>query len=157
MTRLSDALFSRDSRIGAALAEYERRVNKGEQIDHWAFVSEYEDIAEDLISHFETVNLFTAVVTPRSCNSAESDDHARRHRLGDYQVLEEIGRGGMGVVTKARQSRTYRWHQGKKASLIVTGERKRCRRGRNSRYPLRAVGGSSLGRPTEGHGGAWHC
>src|SRR5260370_32392319 len=45
---------------------------------------------------------------------AEVDVPDKQWRLGDYEVLDEIGRGGMGVIYRARQRHPHRIAAGKR-------------------------------------------
>jgi tRNA A-37 threonylcarbamoyl transferase component Bud32 len=101
----------RERRLGDALAEYMRATERGETPDRGAFVAHYPDLADELQAYFANKDCLAEVAPPPAQaptlvpdeTAAPCPPLAAGRRLGDYEVLEEIARGGMGIVYKARQ------------------------------------------------------
>src|SRR5262245_42198970 len=102
------------------LAEYMQRLDHGETVDREQFLARHSEWAEELRSYFagcdevERLGRRAAEETPdqlgtrnSECGTASSAFRAPSsvlgRRVGDYELLEQNGQGGMGVIYKARQ------------------------------------------------------
>jgi WD40 repeat protein/serine/threonine protein kinase len=113
------------SPIDNVLADYLQRVDEGEPVDREQFLKQHPEFADELRAFFATDGYceelaaafspeLAAVETdaPAACAPTISTGEvkagplfpgAKPGQLGDYELLEEIARGGMGVIFKARQ------------------------------------------------------
>src|SRR5262245_26406712 len=99
-----------DERLIRAMEEYRARLEAGEKPDRHAFLLRHPDIAEALAGCLTGLDFLHAVAPnlsqPGRDNPAASTGAGEDRpgaTLGDFRIVREVGRGGMGVVYEAEQ------------------------------------------------------
>ena len=118
---------STQERIESAIADYLRAVESGQVLDDQEWLAQHDDLADELtefLQHHRRLqsNLAargepdelaareaaTLCNRPDSTKSIDADTLPWENSFGDYELVEEISRGGMGIVYRARHARLNR-------------------------------------------------
>ncbi|MEQ1824510.1 MAG: serine/threonine-protein kinase [Pirellula sp.] len=92
-----------DSKLAAALNEYQRAVDSGTPIALDDLLTRYPDIEKQLMDCLTAMQYVNAAVSPNINRQTVVPTLVPGSVIGDFRVVREIGRGGMGVVYEARQ------------------------------------------------------
>jgi len=86
-------------------AEYMERLRQGQHSSVSEYAAKHPDLAEEIRELFPTIAVTERwkARQARSSGGRATLGPARLERLGDFRIIREIGRGGMGVVFEAEQ------------------------------------------------------
>jgi WD40 repeat protein/tRNA A-37 threonylcarbamoyl transferase component Bud32 len=93
----------RDRRLGEVLGGFLEAADTGEAVDRAELLARHPDLAAELTAFFEDTEHFGRWAAPLRPVARAALARNVPPPFGDYEPREEVGRGGMGVVYKARQ------------------------------------------------------
>jgi serine/threonine protein kinase len=93
------------------MEEYLHALENGERPSRDQFLARYEDIAESLVEALDGLDFLDQVApqlaAPARSSATSDESHSpsqlARVALGDFRLIREVGRGGMGIVYEAEQ------------------------------------------------------
>jgi serine/threonine-protein kinase len=109
-----------DSKLDEIVAAYLESVEAGHPPDRQDLIAQHPELAQALADFFRDQDRFEAMLSPlsdstpvlgrtaRSACLAPNETPTSGQNFGDYELVEEVGRGGMGVVFKARHRQLHR-------------------------------------------------
>lgn len=90
-----------DGRVVAAVKDYMRMLDQGNAPSHESFLRRHAEIADQLKPSLEGLALVHRAAEPKTDKLVPPDADFTALPIGDFQIVGELGRGGMGVVYEA--------------------------------------------------------
>ena len=93
-----------ESLVAEIVEDFLQQLDRGEQPDIEVYVQRYPQFADVLRKVLSTLRVMRTITVGAGSTSGTADLGAiRGGTLGDFRLIREIGRGGMGVVYEAEQ------------------------------------------------------
>jgi serine/threonine protein kinase/Flp pilus assembly protein TadD len=89
--------------VGDLAERYAEELRAGRQPDLEAYIREYPEAADAIRQILPTLEIMASVASEENLQSSEVELQSSQRDLGDFRIIREIGRGGMGVVYEAEQ------------------------------------------------------
>jgi serine/threonine protein kinase len=101
----------REQRLDEVVTAYLKGLEAGQEPDRQELLARHADLAEELAQFFEDQDALGGLAAPRRPGppaaspegEARAAGPAEMGQLGDFRIIREVGRGGMGVVYQAEQ------------------------------------------------------
>src|SRR5439155_12686282 len=100
MTRPGDLSTDDDPRVLDAARDYLAELEAGRRPDRQAYLGRHPEVAAELAECLDGIDLAHGAGLALAASAAPE---FQPDPLGDFQILREIGRGGMGIVYEAVQ------------------------------------------------------
>jgi serine/threonine protein kinase len=92
-----------DAELAKVLETYLADLDAGRAVDPARLIDEHPAIAEQLRACLASLQLVEQAAGSLAPTPGETGQQPEQHTLGDFRILREVGRGGMGVVYEAEQ------------------------------------------------------
>jgi serine/threonine protein kinase len=125
-----------DPRVLEAVREFQVALDAGRKPDRLTFQARYPDIADVLTGCFDALEFMHAAAPGLVADAVATDPDGLQPELplGDFRLVREIGRGGMGVVYEAVQQSLGRRVALKVLPFAATLDPRQLQRFKNEAY-----------------------
>jgi serine/threonine-protein kinase len=136
-------VFEREQRLEDAVLAYLKAADGGQAPDPQALFAQHPEFTEELTAFLDDQDRLDHLLAPlRGAVRASPGEEAELRSFGDYEVLQQIGRGGMGVVYQARQVSLNRI-----VALKMIGTQRLPSAALRARFQIEAQAGAQLHHP----------